>query len=303
MLSSLISFYITAALQPLLPLPTNENIPIIEEASINIGKLDFLDLLSVSPIPIKKDGYISPVINAHSSVAIDNQTGEILFEKDLHTKRQIASITKLMTAIIILEENDLDSIVTVSPEVKYADGSEMFLHTGEQITVENLMYGLIINSANDAAVALAEFNAGSVEAFVEKMNKKALSLGLLDTHFQNPIGYDNSHNYSSAYDVAIMARYVYQKPFVKKAAAIKELEVTSVDNAYTHKLESTNELLDSYLNIKGLKTGHTDQAGLCLVAIAENENQNDIISVVLNSPARFTESKILIDWIFRAYIW
>jgi D-alanyl-D-alanine carboxypeptidase (penicillin-binding protein 5/6) len=100
-----------------------------------------------------------------------------------------------------------------------------------------------------------------------------------------------------------MARYVYQKPFVKKAAAIKELEVTSVDNAYTHKLESTNELLDSYLNIKGLKTGHTDQAGLCLVAIAENENQNDIISVVLNSPARFTESKILIDWIFRAYIW
>jgi len=303
MLSSLISFYITAALQPILALPTNENIPIIEEASVNIAKLDFFDLLSVSPIPIKKDGFIAPVISAASSIAIDNQTGEVLFEKSIHTKRQIASITKLMTAIVILEESDLNSIVTVSPEVKYADGSEMFLRTGEQITVESLMYGLIINSANDAAVALAEFNAGSTEEFVKKMNKKALELGLLNTHFQNPIGYDNSYNYSSAYDVAMIARYAYQKPFIRSAATIKEFEVTSTDNAYTHKLESTNELLDSYLNIKGLKTGRTELAGLCLVAIAENENQNDIISVVLNSPARFTESKILIDWIFRAYIW
>lgn len=303
MLSSIISFYITSALQPLLPFPTNEEIPIIKEASINISKLNFADLLSVSPIPIKKDSFISPIIEASASIAMDNQTGEILYEKAIHTRRQIASITKLMTAVIILEENDLSSIVKVSPDVKYADGSEMFLRPGEQITIENLMYGLMINSANDAAIALAEFNAGNTKTFVDKMNKKALSLGLLNTHFQNPIGYDNSLNYSSAYDVAVLARYAYQKPFIKKAAAMKEFEVTSVDNAYTHKLESTNELLDSYLNIKGLKTGRTDQAGLCMVAVAENENQNDIITVVLGSPARFKESKILIDWIFRAYIW
>ena len=125
----------------------------------------------------------------------------------------------------------------------------------------------------------------------------------INTHFQNPIGFDHKHNYSSAYDVAKLARYAYQKEFVRKAASIKEMEVSSTDNQYKHILETTNELLDSYLNIKGLKTGKTEGAGLCLTAIAENENGNDIITVVLGSPARFRESKILIDWVFRAFIW
>lgn len=303
MLASLISFYITSALQPILPINAYKEMPVLEEAAFNISKLNFSNLLSVSPIPVKRIEFISPVIEATAAIAMDNQTGEVLYEKNIHERRQFASITKLMTAIIILEENDLSSVVTVSPDVKYADGSEMLLRTGEQMTVENLLYGLMINSANDAAAALAEFNAGSTEAFVEKMNEKALELGLLDTHFQNPIGYDNKQNYSSAYDIARLARYAYQKSFIKKTAVIKEYKVTSVDNAYTHKLESTNELLGSYLNIKGLKTGHTDKAGWCHVAIAENENGNDIITVVLDSPARFQESKILIDWVFRAFIW
>ena len=197
MLASLISFYITSALQPILPININENIPIIEEASFNLSKLDFSGILSVSPIPIKKNSYIAPIIEATSVIAMDNQTGEILYEKNLHTRRQIASITKLMTAIIILEENDLDSIVTVPQKANYADGSQMFLRTGEQITVENLLYGLLINSANDSAETLAEHNAGSLDAFVEKMNKKALDLGLINTHFQNPVGYDHRKNYSS----------------------------------------------------------------------------------------------------------
>lgn len=303
MFSSLISFYIASALQPILPMHTTEEIPIVEEATFSIQKLNFSDLLSVSPIPIKRDGFIAPVIEAASAIAMDNQTGEILYERNIHDRRQIASITKLMTAIIILEENDMNSIVTVSSKANHEDGSQMFLRTGEQITIENLMYGLIINSANDAAMTLAEFNAGSEKAFVEKMNQKALSLGLLNTHFQNPIGFDSSTNYSSAHDVAKLARYAYQKEFIKKAAAIKEMEVTSTDKQYTHLLQTTNQLLDSYLNIKGLKTGSTDGAGLCLTAVAENDNGNDIITVVLGSPARFQESKVLIDWVFRAFIW
>lgn len=303
MLASLISFYITSALQPILPINIDREIPIIEEAAFNINKLDFSNLLSVSAIPVKREGFISPVIEAHSSIAMDNQTGEILYEKSAHERRQIASITKLMTAIIILEENDLNSVVTVSAKANGEDGSQMFLRTGEKITVENLLYGLIINSANDAAITLAEFNAETVDKFVEKMNQKALSLGLINTHFQNPVGFDHRQNYSSAYDVAKLSRYAYQKQFIQKAAEIKELKIQSVDQAYTHELESTNELLGSYLNIKGLKTGHTDQAGLCLVSIAENDQYHDIITVVLGSPARFRESKILIDWTFRAYIW
>jgi len=303
MLANLIGFYIVSALQPILGINTSQEIPIIETSAFDINQMGLASVLSISQIPIKKDGFIAPIIDASASIVIDNQTGEILYEKSSHDRRQIASITKLMTAIIILEENDLNSIVTVSKGANYADGSQMFLRTGEQITVENLLFGLMINSANDAAVTLAEFNAGTEDKFAEKMNKKALELGLLDTHFQNSIGYDSKNNYSSAFDVAKLARYAYQKDFIKDAAVLKEFEVKSTDGALIHPLKSTNELLDSYLNIKGLKTGHTEKAGLCMVGIAENDNGNDIITVVLNSPARFTETKVLIDWTFRAYIW
>ena len=306
MLTSLIGFYIAASLQPILPVTDNlhnDLIPIVEKASVNIHNLNFSNLLSVSPIPIKKDAFISPIIEAKASVAMDNQTGEILFEKNGNARRQIASITKLMTAIVILEENSLGEVVTVSGVASRTDVSQMFLRAGEKITVQDLLYGVVIHSANDAAEALAEYNAGSVADFAEKMNNKARELGLLNTHFENPIGFDSRNNYSSALDVAKLARYAYQKQFIKDAASLKTLKVMSQDKTYTHELESTNELLDSYLNIKGLKTGKTDLAGLCNVSIAENDQGNDIITVVLGSPDRFRESKILIDWVFRAYIW
>jgi len=306
MFSTLLNFYITINLQPILPIGISQDIPLINKNTLSIEKLDFSSIIANSSIPIKKESFVSPIINAKSSTAMDNQTGVILYEKNSHERRQIASITKLMTAIVVIEdlkEDEMSSVVTVSQLANIEGGSQMFLRTGEQITVENLLYGLLINSANDAAVTLAEHNAGSVEKFVEKMNKKAISLGLTETHFQNPVGLDNSQNYSSAYDIAKLARYAYKNEFIKKAAPTKEMKVQSSDQKYTHELKTTNELLDSYLNIKGLKTGKTDRAGLCMVAVAENENGNDIITVVLGSPARFTESKILIDWVFRAYIW
>jgi len=306
MLTSLIGFYLSQALEPMLALNENDLIPplqIVESASVNIHKLDLSSLLSVSPIPVKREAFVAPIIEAYSSISMDVKTGEILFEKNSNTKRQIASITKLMTAIVILEENDLTDIVKVDQQASQTTGSHMFLRTDEEITVENLMYGLMIQSANDAAVALAEFNAGSVESFVEKMNKKALELGLINTHFQNPIGFDHKDNYSTALDIAKLARYAYRKEFIKEAASTSTMKVMSVDKAQTHELETTNELLDSYLHIKGLKTGSTEKAGLCNVAIAEDEDQNEIIAIVLHSPDRFRESKILIDWIFRAYIW
>lgn len=304
MLSSLIGFYIAATLEPILPLLTNaKEFEILKEATVNVHKLDLSNLLSVSPIPVKKDEFVSPIIGARSSIIMDVKTGEILFEKNSSERRQTASITKLMTAIIILEENDPEEVVTISKTASTADGSQMMLHENEKITVENLLYGLLIQSANDAAESLAEYNSGSIEKFVEKMNKKALELGLINTHFQNPVGFDNKDNYSSALDLAKLARYVYQKDFVKETAIIKEKSVFAVDKEYKHDLKSTNELLDSYLKVKGLKTGKTDGAGLCNVSIAENDDGNDIITVVLNSPDRFKESKILIDWAFRAYIW
>lgn len=295
MLTTLLSLYIFSSLQTQ-PAET-ASAPFIKSIGSNIT--DFIEKKS----PIKKPELIAPVIEAEGSIAIDIETGTILYAKNENKRLAIASITKLMTTLIIIEENKLDEVVTVSKNATGTEGSQMQLKPGEEITVENLLYGSMIHSANDAAIALAEYNAGTVSNFVDKMNNRAVELGLINTHFANPIGLDSSQNYSSALDIAKLAQFIYHNKFIKKAAKIKELEVKSASGKYTHKLTTTNDLLNSYLKIKGLKTGQTREAGLCLVSIAENEKGNEIITIVLNSPARFQETKILVDWVFRAYNW
>ncbi|MDA1060302.1 MAG: D-alanyl-D-alanine carboxypeptidase [bacterium] len=300
MLTSLLSIYIASILQTDL----NSTIQVETDKSlIKTASLSFEQIMESQKVPVKDEYFISPLIEAKGVISIDTKTGETLFEKNANERMPIASITKLMTVLIILEENKLDEIVIVSHNAASTSGSSMHLKAGEEITIENLIYGALINSANDSAVALAEHNAESVQKFVEKMNKRALELSLINTNFSNPVGLDGPDNYSSAYDIAKLGNYVYQNKFVQTVVNTKEINVSSVDRAITHKLKSTNDLLGNYLGVKGLKTGKTDGAGLCLVAIAENEDGNEIITVVLNSPARFLETKILIDWVFRAYNW
>lgn len=303
MLTSLLSIYVASVIQNNTPsifnMREDPSPSIVKTASANLN-----DIENSKYIPLKNPEFIAPVINSRASMAMDLRTGIILFEHNSHARLQIASLTKLMTALIIIEENNLDDIVTISPNVANFAGSTMYLVAGEKIEVKNLIYGMIIHSSNDAAAALAEYNAGDVKTFVEKMNKKTLALGLLNTHFSNPVGLDNKENYSSAYDLAKLSQYVYQKKLIKDAAAIKKLQVTSVDGKYTHSLESTNDLLGTkFMKFKGLKTGTTDSAGLCIITVAENENGNEILTVLLHSPDRFKETKILADWAFRAYNW
>ena len=278
-------------------------------------------LLEVTTIAHKNEQNIAPVIEAEAAIAVDIKNGLILYEKNIHNPQHIASLTKLMTAIIILEENNLNEIATISKNAASTEGRRIWLTQGEKITVENLLYSVLIHSANDAAVALAEYNSKTIETFSEKMNDKAEDIGLLSTSFSNPTGLDEDElppesseevieettttdgNISTAYDMTLLARYAYGKSFVRRAATKKELEVASTNEVIKHKLQTTNELLDSYLNVLGLKTGTTDQAGECLISIIENEEGNNILTVVLNSPARFQETKILADWIFRSYTW
>lgn len=299
MLNSLLSLYIASILGLS---PTPANIPGAPN-SATLAAATLSDDPASASKPVKDALHISPIIGARGSIAQDIDSGEILFEKNPDERLKIASITKLMTLLIVLEENKLDDVVTISRTAAGTPGSTMFLAAGEQITEENLIYGALINSANDAAVALAEHNAGSSAAFVVKMNNKAKDLGLTNTHFSNPVGLDDSDNYSSSRDIANLGKYLYHNPLIKKIAKIKNMDVRSVSGNYTHKLESTNKLLDSYLKINGLKTGTTDDAGRCLIAIAENKDGHEIVTVVLNSPDRFGESKILIDWVFRAFTW
>ncbi len=308
-------------------------------------------VLSASAIPQKDIHAISPVIKAKAAIAVDLKNGIVLYEKNIYSPLPIASLTKLMTATIILEENDLSEIVTVSKNAAKTEGTKIWLPQGEKISVENLLLSVLIPSANDAATALAEYNSGTTEKFAEKMNLKAREIGLLSTRFINPTGLDEQvsaedqaktsaetartkdknenmtgnakildtipdfffgkipeeetvvRNLSTAYDLALLARYAYGKSFIRRAVIKKEAEIGSENGSNTYKLKNTNELLGSYLKVLGLKTGTTDEAGACLIAIIQDENGNEILTVVLNSPERYTETKLLADWVFRAYKW
>jgi len=292
MLTSLISLYASAKLIGA-ELPANS----VDTWNSNV-------LLEATAIPDHNMNNIAPVLDAKSVLAVDLKNGMLLYERNAYDHLPIASITKLMTLTIILEENKLSDIVTVSKAASKIEGSKIWLAEGEKISVENLMYASIIHSANDAAYALAEYNSdGNVQNFVTKMNQKAKELALHDTNFTNPIGLDEPENYSTAFDLAILGRYAYNKNFIRKAAIMKEMEISSTNGKLTHKLKSTNDLLGSYLKVLGLKTGTTDLAGQCLIAIIENGDGNDILTVVLDSPSRYNETKLLADWVFRTFNW
>ncbi|MFC1655625.1 D-alanyl-D-alanine carboxypeptidase family protein [Patescibacteria group bacterium] len=265
--------------------------------------VSYEETLPSSSIPLKKEHSIAPIIEAEAAIIVDFDSGTILYEKNPDTKLQIASITKLMTAIIALEEGDLDETVYVSSKAAQTEGSKVWLYGGEEITLRNLLLAILIHSGNDAAVAVAEHIGGDVPTFVQKMNDKTKKIGLYSTHYENPIGFDALENYSTVHDLALLARYAYRKPFIRRAVIIPSMSISSADGSLSHDLESTNDLLGGFMNVLGLKTGHTELAGLCFVSIIENDNDNKIITVVLNSPARFTETKRLASWAFRSYIW
>lgn len=305
MLRVLTSLYLLLSLStnPTVTIPGVQNLQ-GNRATTSTHVAASLDILSVHPIPTKKPEYVSPIISATSSLAIDLSTNTVLYEKNIYEERPIASLSKLMTAVIIMEEGSEDDIVTVSGTAASTAGSTIWLSRGEKITVKNLLAAAMIPSANDAAVALAEYNAGTEKIFVEKMNAYAEKFGMTQTKFVNATGLDGeTENTSTAYDLAILSRYALNNPLLRQYAGTKELTVTSVEGATTHKLENTNQLIGSYLDIKGLKTGYTIKAGECLIALKTTDNGNEIITIVLNADDRFKDTKLLLDWVIHAYNW
>lgn len=259
--------------------------------------------LPVSMIPVKKFSAIEPVIGADAAIIVDFDSGEILYEKNAKEKLQIASITKLMTVIVALEEGDLEDVVTVSGAASRTEGSKVWLYSGERITLRNLLKGALIQSGNDAAVAIAEHIAGDVPSFVEKMNAKATELKLYSTHYANPIGFDNVENHSTVSDLSKLAMVAYRNKFIQNTVKLETATISSINGEQSHDLKSTNQLLSSFLHVLGLKTGHTEAAGLCFVSVIDNKKGNKVVTVVLNSPDRFKETKMLATWAFRNYTW
>ncbi len=251
------------------------------------------------PIPINNFKDASP-ITATSAVVIDFKTGNTLFEKDPNLKHLPASTVKLITALVALQKCSPETVVTVGDVQK--TGSQMGLSSGDQITVENLLYGLLINSGNDAAYALATNCASSASEFVDSMNAKTQSLNMQNTHFANPAGFDNDLQYSTANDLAKLARVAVGNPQIAKIVATKSTVVTDVSGNKTYYLQNVNQLIGEVYGVEGVKTGETDGSLENLIT-KTTRGDNSIITVVLGSQKRFDESKMLIEWTFANFHW
>lgn len=240
-------------------------------------------------------------VNSKNVIAIDRKSLSILFEKNGNNSIPMASTTKIMTCIVALENSSLDSIVTVSKEASKINGSTLGLHSDQKITMNDLLYGLMLRSGNDCAIAIAEYISGSVENFAVLMNNKAKELNLSKTNFVTPHGLDNKNHYTSAYDLAILTDYALKNDKFKEIVSTKSTTIT-IDNQ-TRSIQNTNELLGNFDGVYGVKTGFTFEAGRCLVSACIRGDM-DIIVVVLGADTksmRTQDSKKIINYIFENY--
>lgn len=245
--------------------------------------------------------------NAKSSILIEAQTGKILYEKNSNEKFAPASMTKMMSLLLIMENIDngnlkMDEVIKVSKNASSMGGSQIFLKENEQMTVEDLLKGITIGSANDATVALAERIAGTEDAFVKLMNDKVKELNLKNTNFKNCTGLDEINHYSSAYDMSIIAKELVKHKTILEFSSIYETYLRKgTENEFW--LVNTNKLVRFYNGVDGLKTGYTDEAGYCLTATINKDNMR-VIAVVMGEPTsnvRNDEVSNLIDYGYNLY--
>lgn len=246
-----------------------------------------------------------PTVSCPSALLMEKETGTVLFAQDEHAPREIASVTKVMTLLLVMEAIDAgtlsyDDTVTASAHAASMGGSQIWLKEGERMSVRDLLKAVCIVSGNDASVALAEHLAGSEDAFVERMNARALALGMADTHYVNCTGLPAAGHLSSAHDVAVLSRELIAKhPELRQFTTVW----TDTLRGGESMLVNTNKLIRFYDGATGLKTGSTDAAGYCLSATAER-NGMELIAVVLGgktSEARFTDARALLDYGFASY--
>lgn len=238
----------------------------------------------------------APAVSAASAVLMDGETGRILYANNENEPRAIASITKLMTALVAAEwaQGDLSRTVTIRQEWTGIEGTSLYLRAGEKLTLETLLYGLLLHSGNDAAVALAASCAGDVETFVGWMNQRAQDLGMTNTHFSDPNGLGDENHYSTALDMARLGAACLQNPTVAKITATRS--ITLEGRSFTNH----NKLLWLYPGCTGMKTGYTRQAGRTLVSSAEKEGQT-LICVTLNDRNDWTDHQALLDYGFETF--
>lgn len=259
----------------------------------------------ISPLPYKVSND-EIEINSDSAIAFDVGTDYVLYSKDAKKKLPIASLSKIVTALVVLEKSDLNDVVTISRSAFEVSGKKERLFVGEKITVDNLLKMMLVSSNNVAASALGEHSGGDLESFIELMNQKVGFLGLEDTVFYNLTGLDQKDiNISTAYDIAQLVDYALEEPIIWEYSRIKNVKISSLDGRTNHWVKNTNQLLGKLEDVVGGKTGFTDIAGQCLVLITNDpsDKTNQVITVVLNAEDRFLQTQRLKDWIWKNYQW
>ncbi len=238
-------------------------------------------------------------VSARACIVTEANSGRVLYQKNPDTPLPMASTTKIMTALVALENLDKSAPVTVSSSAAGVEGSSMYLQEGEILTLEELLYGLMLSSGNDAAVAIAE-QLGGIPSFVEKMNQKAETLGLSNTRFQNPNGLPQEGHHSSARDMASLTAAALENPDFARIVATKTKTIEGEGKAHARALTNHNKLLRMYEGCIGVKTGFTKAAGRCLVSAAEKEGMT-LICVTLNAPDDWSDHITLYHSLFSAY--
>lgn len=266
-----------------------------EDEDLNLEEVEEV-ILESSTIPTEE-----PKINARSAIIYDRESNEIIWGKNENDKRAMASTTKIMTAIVVLENSNLSDIVTISKKAAGTGGSRLKINTTDKITVNDLLYGLMLRSGNDCAVALAEHVGGSIEEFANLMNNKAKSLGLLNTNFVTPHGLDDENHYTTAYELAVLTNYALNNETFAKIVNTKSISISI--NGKPRVIGNTNELLGSLQGVDGVKTGFTGNAGRCLVTSCSRQG-GQIITIVLGCDTkkqRTSDSIKLIEYAFKNY--
>lgn len=261
-------------------------------ASAGTGAITGASTTTVMPLTTTA----APTVEAKAAVVIDGTTGMVLSQQDAHLALPPASLTKMVTAILAIEAGDLDAWVKTDVDSRQMPGSSLMgLLPGDCFRLRDLVYGLMLPSGNDAALAIARYVAGSDQAFVERMNSLMTRLGLKDSHFVNPHGLDAAGHTASAYDLAMVARYAMTLPFFAQVVSTPQW---SANGSRTINLPNVNGFLTSYSGADGVKTGFTDAAGRTLVASA-TQNGRRVFVALLNAPDRYGDAGKLLDWAFQ----
>jgi len=270
--------------------------------------------MKAAPVPQRNydSDSLGVKVNAQSYLAVEPQSGKILYENGCHDVRSIASITKLMTALVFLDHNPgWDGDFTMS-SADYRNGGITYLIAGDRIKIRDLFFASLVASSNEATAALARSTGLSEESFVAAMNQKAAELGMADSRFADPTGLDND-NKSTAEDVVKLAAAAFSRPEISSAASTKKYEISVSNKGKVRKIESTDKILGEEFGIAGNtytislgKTGFLDAAGYCFVSQVHDQNGREVLIAVLGSPTindRFQDTKALAYWVFNNYKW